>query len=221
VSFFLSVILPFKYFNFEEGDIMFVGIVQGIGKIIARSLIEKGLRLSIAYPAESGLKVGDSIAVNGCCLTVTHFDLEHFEVELVQETLDKTNLGELSVGEAINIEYSAKIGDAIGGHLVQGHIDTTGVIQEVWADGVAKWIRVGFDKAWQLLVVPKGFITVDGASLTVVEANESNFTLTLIPHTQAVTITQYYKVGTIVNVEFDIVGKQIQRFMEHYNARKV
>jgi riboflavin synthase len=200
---------------------MFVGIVQGMGKIIAKALIEKGLRLSIAYPAESGLKIGDSIAVNGCCLTVTRFDHDHFEVELVQETLDKTNLGALSVDDPVNIEYSAKIGDSIGGHFVQGHIDTTGEVIEQWQDGVAKWLRIRFDKQWQLLLVPKGFITVDGASLTVVEANQTDFTLTLIPHTQQVTITQYYQVGTIVNLEFDILGKQIQRFMEHYNALKV
>jgi riboflavin synthase len=199
---------------------MFVGIIQGIGKVIAKTLIEKGLCLSIAYSTQLGLKIGDSIAVNGACLTVTHFDANYFEVELVQETLDKTNLGQLEIDDCVNIEYAAKIGDSIGGHMVQGHVDATGTVQEIWQDGVAKWLRISFDPKWKLLLVSKGFITIDGASLTLVEANADNFTVTLIPHTQTQTITARYKIACKVNLEFDVFAKQIQRFMEHYNERK-
>ena len=200
---------------------MFVGIVEGIGKVVEIKSQNKSLDIEIEYPAVKHLKIGDSISVNGACLTVVEFDQHSFKVNVVQETLDKTNLAQLSVGDKINIENAAKIGDSIGGHLVQGHVDTIGIVEAIWNDGAAKWLRITFEPQWQVLLVNKGFITVDGVSLTVVEANEQHFTVTLIPHTQQQTIVQYYTVGSVVNLEFDIVAKQIQKYMEHYDARKI
>ncbi len=200
---------------------MFVGIVEGIGKVIGIKSQDKSLELSVEYPTVQHLKIGDSISVNGACLTVIEFNQQCFKVNVVKETLDKTNLSTLAVESLVNIENAAKIGDSIGGHLVQGHVDTVGVVEAIWNDGAAKWLKIKFDQQWQLLLVHKGFITVDGVSLTVVEANENNFTVTLIPHTQQQTIVQYYAVGLTVNLEFDIFAKQIQKYMEHYNARKI
>jgi riboflavin synthase len=198
---------------------MFTGIVEGIGSIDSIISLEKGLELTMTYLNPSDLKIGDSIAVNGVCLTVVHFHPQDFTVQLVQETLNKTNLGELKVGNRVNIENAAKIGDVVGGHLVQGHVDTTGIITSMKQDGIAKWLRIEFDEAWKRMLAPKGFIAIDGVSLTVVEAGNNFLTVTLIPHTQGKTIVQYYQLGQRVNLEFDIIGKQIQHYMSFYDTK--
>lgn len=187
---------------------MFVGIVQGIGKIIEKKELDQGLELVIDYPSMDGLNVGDSIAVNGVCLTVISFDKDSFRAQLVSETIRKTNLSFLRVGQAINIENAAKIGDSIGGHIVQGHVDSTGEIVHVWQDGIAQWLKIKFDKKFRECLVPKGFIAVDGMSLTVVDIGTDYFTVTVIPHTQQKTVAQYYEAGCYVNLEFDMVMKQ-------------
>lgn len=195
---------------------MFTGIVEELGQIKKIVEILLGKRFFIgAKSVLHNVKIGDSIAVNGTCLTVTEFDSEGFWVEVVAETLRCTNLGALQEGSVVNLESSLTLQKAIGGHLVQGHIDGTGTIIGIETEGEALLLQVSFPKKLRPYLVNKGFITMDGMSLTVIEVNDAYFTLTLIPYTLKVTVAGTYKVGTIVNLEGDIMAKYAENFYKH------
>lgn len=187
---------------------MFTGIVEEIGAVKA---MDAG-RLTIGASAVvSDVSVGDSIAVNGACLTVTEHDASSFAVDVVPETLRRTNLGALTAGSRVNLERSMPASGRFGGHMVQGHVDGTGVVRSISADGDA--LMTAFEApVWVMrYVVEKGFIAVDGTSLTIVHCDNFSFSVTLIPHTQANTVLGDKRVGDSVNLEADIVAKYVER----------
>ena len=187
---------------------MFTGIVEEIGAVKA---MDAG-RLTIgASVVVSDVSVGDSIAVNGACLTVTEHDAASFAVDVVPETLRRTNLGALTAGSRVNLERSMPASGRFGGHMVQGHVDGTGVVRSISADGDA--LMMAFEASpWVMrYAVEKGFIAVDGTSLTIVHCDNFSFSVTLIPHTQANTVLGDKRVGDSVNLEADIVAKYVER----------
>ena len=194
---------------------MFTGLVEARGAVDALVPDGSAVRLRIAAPADiaGGCAIGDSVAINGCCLTVIATDGPFWTFEAGAETLSKTNLGRLRPGDAVNLERSLPAGGRLGGHFVQGHVDGTGDVLAVERDGewVTMWIGVAESLAAQM--VPKGSVTVDGVSLTVVAVEPDRFSIALIPHTLAVTTLGIRRVGDPVNIETDILGKYVQKFL--------
>lgn len=193
---------------------MFTGIVEEIGTIASMDLRTGATSLVIqCKTALNGTHLGDSIAVNGVCLTVVALSEHSFTTEAVPETLHRTNLGNLKKGSPVNLERSLTLDRSMGGHYVQGHIDGTARIERLKSEGEA--LNYYFETPSELLryIVPKGFVTVDGASLTVVDADSQGFSVTLIPHTQQWTVMGKEQVGYLVNVEVDIMGKYIEKLM--------
>ena len=187
---------------------MFTGIVEEVGAV---RVADDGRLVIGASEVVSDVKVGDSIAVNGACLTVTTHDDSSFSVDVVPETLRRTNLGELEAGSAVNLERSMPAYGRFGGHMVQGHVDGTATISSIRGEGDA--LMVVFDAPISLMryVVEKGFIAVDGASLTIVNCDNFSFSVTIIPHTRENTVFKHKKVGDSVNLEVDIMAKYIER----------
>ena len=187
---------------------MFTGIVEEVGSVRA---VGDGSLVIGASEVLSDVNVGDSIAVNGACLTVTTHDDSSFSVDVVPETLRRTNLGELEVGSPVNLERSMPAYGRFGGHMVQGHVDGTATISSIRGEGDA--LMVVFDAPISLMryVVEKGFIAVDGASLTIVNCDNFSFSVTIIPHTQENTVFKHKKTGDSVNLEVDIMAKYIER----------
>ena len=189
---------------------MFTGIVEEVG--IVKDL--KGQRLVVqAQKVMADLKLGDSIAVNGACLTVVQREDNTFTVELSPETLRRTSLGVLSVGHGINLERPLAVSDRLGGHIVQGHVDATGSITSSKPDGDCVILRIRSPKRLMPYIVEKGFITVDGISLTVVKRGASSFTLSVIPYTLQNTNLLGKTVGDRVNLEADIVAKYVESIL--------
>ena len=187
---------------------MFTGIVEEVGSVKSAG---DGRLVIGAAEVLSDVKVGDSIAVNGACLTVTTHDDSSFSVDVVPETLRRTNLGELEAGSAVNLERSMPAYGRFGGHMVQGHVDGTATISSIRGEEDA--LMVVFDAPISLMryVVEKGFIAVDGASLTIVNCDNFSFSVTIIPHTRENTVFKHKKVGDSVNLEVDIMAKYIER----------
>lgn len=158
-------------------------------------------------------KLGDSIAVNGVCLTVIALGSRDFSVDLSVETLRRSTLGTLRTGDPLNLERSLAFGGRMGGHFVQGHIDGTGSVQRVTTEGRGRIIRIQTVPAIIRYIVSKGFIAVDGMSLTIVDADEQSFGVAFIPHTLAHSVAQHYRLGTAVNLEVDVLGKYVERFL--------
>lgn len=187
---------------------MFTGIVEEVGRVK-----EAGPgRLVIAAGTVLGdLKVSDSIAINGTCLTVVSRDQYTFAVNVVPETLRRTNLGSLRPGDPVNLERPLAVGGRLGGHIVQGHVDGTGVVDSIAGEGEALLVRFRASEAIMRYVVEKGFIAVDGTSLTVVNCDRQSFLVTIIPYTRDHTNLGTRKVGDVVNLEVDIIAKYIER----------
>lgn len=191
---------------------MFSGMIEMIGTIQQILMIEgcKQFTIAQATPLKE-LSIGDSIAVNGVCLTITEFDDTTFKVSAVPETLRVTNLDYLTLSEQVNLEKSLQYGDRIGGHFVQGHVDGTGKILEIVPDNGQAWlVKISFPKQLALYLVSKGYVTLDGMSMTLIDVFANCFTVTLIPHTKQVTIARDYRVGSIVNIEVDMMGKYLE-----------
>ncbi|MCX7122614.1 MAG: riboflavin synthase [Gammaproteobacteria bacterium] len=194
---------------------MFTGIVEEIGiiKMIVAVLLGKRFFIE-AKTVLIDLQVGDSIAVNGVCLTATEFTSQGFWVEAVAETLRLTNLGTLEAGSTVNLERAMTLQKRLGGHLLQGHIDATGTILKIEPEGQALLITLSFPAALRKYMIKKGYIGFDGMSLTLIEVYPTEFTLTLIPHTQEVTIAQNYQIGQHINLEVDMLAKYIENFVQ-------
>ena len=187
---------------------MFTGIVEEVGTVRRASAGE----LTIAADrVTDGLALGASISVNGVCLTVTSRDGEAFDVDVVPETLRRTNLGGLTRGDPVNLERPVPVDGRLDGHIVQGHIDGTGRVAEVGGEERALILRVDTAPSLMRYVVEKGFIAVDGASLTVVNCDGEGFVVTIIPHTRYNTVLGRRKVGDPVNLEVDILAKYVER----------
>ena len=187
---------------------MFTGLVEELGVISSISQTDIWIESSIVM---DDLGVKDSISVNGACLTVVSIEEKSFKVNVVPETLRRTDLGELSVGDKVNLERSAQLGGRLGGHIVQGHVDGTAQITAYVQEGSAWLIEFQISKNLSRYIVEKGFVCVDGASLTVVNCDENTFTIALIPYTRDNTVLGYKGVGNSVNIETDIIGKYIEK----------
>ncbi|HBW51048.1 MAG TPA: riboflavin synthase [Herpetosiphon sp.] len=194
---------------------MFTGIVEEIGTIlVANTGLERDNTLRIGCTlATSDAQLGDSIAVNGVCLTVTAFAADWFEVGLAPETLRRTNLGQLKVGSSVNLERALAAGRRMGGHYVQGHVDGTGEIIAIEPDGESKAITIRVAPALMRYIVEKGFIAVDGTSLTITRTTDDSFGLAIIAHTQAWAIIGQQQVGDTVNIEVDILAKYVENIV--------
>lgn len=192
---------------------MFSGLVEEIGHI--RKLDKQPAYLAMEIRAHDSVidaKLGDSIAVNGVCLTVTELMSDGFCIHAVPETLAKTNLGKLKIGSPVNLERSLTMTGRIGGHYVQGHVDSTSQLLDLQKhDAVTAYFSIptGFEP----YLIPKGYIALDGMSLTIVDVHETQFSIAFIPHTIAHTIVQYYQPGQPVNIEVDVIAKYVERIL--------
>jgi len=187
---------------------MFTGLIEELGVISSISQTDIWIESSIVM---DDLGVKDSISVNGACLTVVNIEENLFKVNVVPETLRRTDLGDLSVGDKVNLERSTQLGGRLGGHIVQGHVDGTAQITAYVKEGSAWLIDFEISKKLSRYIVEKGFVCVDGASLTVVNCDENTFTIALIPYTRDNTVLGYKGVGNSVNIETDIIGKYIEK----------
>ncbi len=190
---------------------MFTGIVEELGTV---GSIKSGVLIVDASLVLEDLDVKDSICVNGACLTVTGLTGKGFQVDVVPETLRRTNLGELTSGSKVNLERSLQMGGRLGGHIVQGHVDCTGEISSITADGDAYLYSFAVPSELSKYIVQKGFICVDGISLTVVDCADDEFTVTLIPYTREHTVLGTKSEGNRVNLEADIMAKYIEKLSE-------
>jgi len=194
---------------------VFTGIIEEIGTCVVLQEVETSLRLLFSAEKVLGdLKVDDSIAVNGVCLTVTSINSAQFEAWAVAETLKKTTLGSLKVGDRVNLERAATLSTRLGGHLVQGHIDGLATVNEVRSAGGESW-EYYFDVPpdYMRYIIPRGSIAISGVSLTVAEVMGSVMKIAIIPHTYSETIFQWLREGDKVNIELDIIAKMVERLM--------
>lgn len=196
---------------------MFTGLIEGQGLVTAVVSEGSAVRLEIepaATMAADPVALGDSICINGCCLTIVAIENRRWSFEAGEETLGKTNLGQLAPGSSVNLERSLPVNGRLGGHFVQGHVDGTATVHEIIRDGewVTMWFRVPPDLA--RLMVPKGSVAVDGISLTLVNVEPERFSVALIPHTLEVTTLGQRQVGNRVNIETDILGKYVAKLLD-------
>ena len=194
---------------------MFTGIVEELGELVGRDERPDAARFAVrGLLVSSDARPGDSIAVNGVCLTVVDVDDDVFTADVIGETLRRSSLGPARVTDRLNLERAAKLGDRLGGHLVQGHVDGTGtVLSRIPLHDAAAWelVRIGMPVRLARYVVEKGSITVDGASLTVIEAGTDDFSVGLIPTTQQLTTLGTRRPGDLVNIEVDVIAKYVER----------
>lgn len=199
---------------------MFTGIVEGQGIIAAINAEGDAMRLSIDLPAAmaSDGQLGESVAINGCCLTVIQLEGHRWSFQAGTETLSRTNLGRLAVGHRVNLERALPANARLGGHFVQGHVDGLGHVERIDRDGewIAMWFRVPTSLAMQM--ISKGSVAIDGVSLTLVDVEADRFSIALIPHTLEVTTLGQRSVGDPVNIETDVLGKYVQKMLAAMNA---
>ena len=199
---------------------MFTGIIEEVGKV--KSVVQKGKARVFAISSEkllNDIKIGDSVAVNGVCLTVFEKLNEYFKVEAVEETIKKTNLGNLKTGDRVNLELSLKLGDRLGGHIVLGHVDTTGVIENILKLKNSWIFDIKFPSEFRKYIIPKGSIAVDGISLTIAEVDDGKFKVSIIPFTWENTNLKFKRSGDRVNLEFDFFGKYIESFLKQWREQ--
>ncbi|WP_136468251.1 riboflavin synthase [Flagellimonas onchidii] len=193
---------------------MFTGIIETLGKVVKLENESGNLHITVSSKITPELKIDQSVAHNGVCLTVVSIEGDMYTVTAIEETLNKTNLGDLLVGDTVNLERAMKLGARLDGHIVQGHVDQTAncaTIEE--KDG--SWIYTfAYDSAHNNVTIEKGSITVDGVSLTVVDSKNDRFSVAIIPYTHEHTRFHSYKEGTQVNLEFDVIGKYVARLLE-------
>ena len=190
---------------------MFTGIVEEVG--VVAKISDNGMTV-LATKVTEDLKLGDSIAVNGTCLTAVSFDRTEFSVDLSPETVRRTSLGRLSVGGPVNLERGLLASDRMGGHIVQGHVDGTGRVMSTKRDGDSTIFRIRVPKRLNRYIVEKGFVAVDGISLTVVKIGASSFTLAVIPYTLKNTNLAALSIGDRVNLEADILAKYVESLLD-------
>jgi len=190
---------------------MFTGIIETLG--IVKEIQKDGdnLHLTITSDITKELKIDQSVAHNGVCLTVVAIDNNDYTVTAIKETIDKTTLGEWQVGDLVNLERAMKLGDRLDGHIVQGHVDQTGVCKSVTEANGSWYFSFEYDSKLNNITIEKGSITVNGVSLTVVNSQPNGFTVAIIPYTFEHTNFKTFKVGSKINLEFDVVGKYVAR----------
>jgi riboflavin synthase len=191
---------------------MFTGIIEETG--IIKSIRTEGRSARITISAEKVLedmKVGDSINTNGVCLTVTEFSSSAFTIDVMPETMQRTTFAKLRSGSRVNLERALRLTDRLGGHIVSGHIDGTGILEKIREDENAVWLSVSSEPGILRYIVEKGSVAIDGISLTVVKVSQRSFEVSIIPHTQTETAILLKKTGDTVNIECDIIGKYVDK----------
>jgi riboflavin synthase len=192
---------------------MFTGLVEATGQVVALTPREDGARLTLRVPFATEVQAGDSIAANGCCLTAVAPHADEISFDLLRETLARTNLGDLQPGEPVNLERALAANARLGGHFVQGHIDTTAAVLGFEARGADWRLEVALPEEFARYVVGKGSIAVDGISLTVAEVLPASFVCWIIPHTREVTNLHAKRAGQRVNLEVDLLAKYVERLI--------
>jgi riboflavin synthase len=199
----------------KGGHVMFTGIVTEVGRVVAYAKTDRGRRLEVEAPGTTAtLGVGDSVAVNGICLTAVMVESPHFHVEAMAETMARSNLGSLGEGSAVNLERPVQMGGRLDGHIVQGHIDVAGVVTDIKPEGRSKRVSIAIPEGFERYLVYKGSVALDGVALTVTAVEAGAFEVALIPHTLEVTNLRNLEVGDTANVEVDILAKYVERLME-------
>ena len=200
---------------------MFTGLVEEVGTI---QNVRRGARSCVltigCKKVLEGSQIGDSIAVNGVCLTVTSMGGSYYTADVMAETMNRSSLGQLSTGASVNLERAMPANGRFGGHIVSGHIDGTGTVQNIEPDDNAIWYTIAAKSNLFRYIVEKGSITIDGISLTVAYVDDACFRVSIIPHTRAVTILGARKPGDIVNLENDIIGKYVEKLMKPMETKK-
>jgi riboflavin synthase len=192
---------------------MFTGLVQGLGRVAAVDRDDAGARITIETSLVAELDPGDSIAINGVCLTAVSLNNGSFQAEAMNETLSRSSLGDLAPGAAVNLELPLRASDRLGGHVVQGHVDGVGTIAEVAEDGFARRVRIEAPSELLRYVIEKGSIAVDGVSLTVTAVDDSSVTVSLIPETLQRTNLGRIEPGARVNMEVDVLAKYVEKLI--------
>ncbi|MGH7750860.1 MAG: riboflavin synthase [Candidatus Dormibacteria bacterium] len=190
---------------------MFSGIVEELGEVAENAIETRGRLRIAAREVLRDVAVGDSIAVNGCCLTVVAADSHGFTADVMPETARRTSLGILERGDPVNLEAALAYGDRVGGHMVTGHVDAVGTVCESREEANARWTAISAPPLVIRRLVDKGCVAVDGVSLTVVDVLDDRFTVSLIPHTVAVTTARRWQVGRQVNLEVDLIARYVER----------
>ena len=195
---------------------MFTGIIKAMGRISAIKRQGGDVRLTVSSTGLpwSDYELGDSISVNGVCLTVVALHDDGFDTDVSVETLDVTGLGKLEIGSPVNLEPAISLGERLGGHLVSGHVDCTGTVTSRAADARSIRLEIKIPEEYSRYVAKKGSICVDGVSLTINEVSGNSFAVNIIPHTAEVTIFDDYAVGTVVNVEVDLLARYLERLLD-------
>jgi riboflavin synthase len=194
---------------------MFTGLVEEIGMVQTVTKAAKSAKITIkADKILEGARLGDSISTNGVCLTVTEISSNSFSVDVMAETMRRSNLNLVFSGDKVNLERALRMGDRLGGHLVSGHIDGTGTIKSYENEDNAVWVTIGADSDLLRYIVQKGSIAIDGISLTVTYVDEAVFKVSIIPHTKEVTTLLRKKAGDIVNLECDVIGKYVEKLLQ-------
>jgi len=193
---------------------MFTGLVEDLGEIVAVARDDQGARFTIRTKLAADLSEGDSVAVNGVCLTATTIDGDSFSADAMNETLSRTSLGAADAGSAVNLELPLRANAHLGGHIVQGHVDGVARVEAIRDEGIARVLSLTVPAELLRYVVEKGSVAVDGVSLTVSTVNENGFELWLIPETLQRTNLALAELGTILNIEVDIVAKYVERLVE-------
>ena len=200
-----------KVTNFKE---MFTGIIETLGQVKKLEKDQENLHITIHSDFTNELKIDQSVSHNGVCLTVVDISESEYKVTAIKETLDKTNLNSIHENDFVNLERGMKLGDRLDGHIVQGHVDQTGICTEIKDAEGSTYFTFEYDPTLSNITIEKGSVTVNGVSLTVVNSGENRFSVAIIPYTLENTTFQYLTIGSVVNLEFDVIGKYVTRLQE-------
>ena len=196
---------------------MFTGIIESLGTVKEVRHDQDNLHLTISATITPELKIDQSVAHNGVCLTVVGIDSDSYTVTAIRETIEKTNVGDWKKGDSVNLERAMKLGDRLDGHIVQGHVDQTGICKSVENANGSWYYTFEYDENLNNITIEKGSITVNGVSLTVVNSKQNEFSVAIIPYTYEHTNFKNFKVGTKINLEFDVIGKYVARLHQIRN----
>lgn len=196
---------------------MFTGIIETIGVVKALKEELENLHITIESTITSELKIDQSVAHNGVCLTVVCIKDCNYTVTAIKETLDKTTLGNFSINDKVNLERAMKLGDRLDGHIVQGHVDQTAICTQVEETSGSWLFTFKYDSSLNNLTIEKGSVTINGVSLTVINSKRDEFSVAIIPYTYMHTNFNTFKVGTVINLEFDVIGKYVSRLADLRN----
>lgn len=190
---------------------MFTGIIETLGTIKDIRKDQENLHITVTSSVTNELKIDQSVSHNGVCLTVVAISGDDFTVTAIKESIDKTNIGDWKTGDTVNLERAMKLGDRLDGHIVQGHVDQTGICKSVEENSGSWYYTFEYDESLNNITIEKGSITVNGVSLTVVNSKKNEFSVAVIPYTHEHTNFKDFNVGTKINLEFDVIGKYVTR----------